>query len=36
LIHLVDWASYFLAEQKNVDAFDIKIIDRLKSELANF
>lgn len=36
LIHLVDWASFYLAELNKVDAFDINIIDKLKSELANF
>lgn len=36
LIHLVDWASFYLAQIKNVDTFEIKIIDRLKSELSNF
>lgn len=36
LIHLVDWASFYLSQIKNVDTFEIKIIDRLKSELSNF
>lgn len=36
LIHLVDWASFYLAEQKQVDAMDISVIDYLKNELANF
>jgi len=36
LIHLVDWASYYLAKKKGVDIFDIKVIDFLKDELANF
>ncbi|MCO5259447.1 MAG: bifunctional phosphoglucose/phosphomannose isomerase [Crocinitomicaceae bacterium] len=36
LIHIVDWASFYLSEIKQVDAFEINIIDRLKSELANF
>ena len=36
LINLVDWASYYLAEIKGVDIMDIKVIDFLKSELANF
>lgn len=35
LIHIVDWASFILAEMDNTDAMDIKIINRLKSELAN-
>jgi len=34
-IHLGDWISMFLAEQRNVDAMDIKVIDSLKQELAN-
>ena len=33
-IHLGDWVSMFLAEKRNVDAMDIKVIDSLKSELA--
>ena len=36
LINLVDWASLYLAELKNVDPIDIAIIDYLKSELAKF
>lgn len=36
LIHLVDWASFYASEMKQVDAIDIKVIDFLKSELANF
>lgn len=36
LIHLVDWASWYLSEIKQVDAMDIKVIDFLKDELANF
>lgn len=36
LIHLVDWASFYLSEINQTDAMEIKIIDRLKSELANF
>ncbi len=36
LINLVDWASYYLAEIKGVDIMDIKVIDFLKGELANF
>jgi len=35
-INLVDWASLYLAELKNVDPIDIEIIDYLKSELAKF
>lgn len=34
-IHLGDWVSMFLAEKRNVDAMDIKVIDSLKQELAN-
>lgn len=33
-IHLGDWVSMFLAEKRNVDAMDIKVIDNLKQELA--
>ncbi len=36
LIHLVDWASLYLAQKKGVDAFDIDIIYYLKDELAKF
>lgn len=36
LIHLVDWASLYLAEIKQVDPIEIVIIDYLKTELANF
>lgn len=35
-INLVDWASLYLAELKEVDPIDIEIIDYLKSELAKF
>jgi hypothetical protein len=34
LINLVDWASYYLALNKNVDAMDIHVIDYLKNELS--
>ena len=34
-IHLGDWVSMFLAEKRNVDAMDIKVIDSLKQELAS-
>jgi len=34
LIHLVDWASYYLNELTGADILDIKVIDHLKSELA--
>lgn len=33
LIHLVDWASYYLCEKNGVDIMDIEIIDFLKAEL---
>lgn len=33
-IHLVDWASLFLAELKGVDAVEVKVIDMLKGELS--
>jgi len=36
LIHLVDWASFFLSELNKVDPMDISVIDYLKAELANF
>lgn len=36
LIHLVDWASYYLSEMNQVDIMDIKVIDFLKNELSNF
>ncbi len=36
LIHLFDWASYYLSELNGVDAFEIKQINYLKSELAKF
>jgi glucose/mannose-6-phosphate isomerase len=36
LINVVDWASWYLSEMKKVDAMDIKVIDFLKGELANF
>ena len=34
LIHLVDWASLYLADLKRVDPMDIKVIDFLKNELS--
>ncbi|MCC5943971.1 MAG: bifunctional phosphoglucose/phosphomannose isomerase [Bernardetiaceae bacterium] len=34
LIHLTDWVSYELAQQKQVDPFPVKVIDYLKSKLA--
>ena len=35
-INLVDWASLYLSDLKQVDPIDIEVIDFLKSELANF
>lgn len=34
LTHLGDWVSYYLAETRNVDPVEIKVIDYLKGELA--
>ncbi len=34
LIHLTDWVSFYLAEMRNVDATEVKVIDHLKAELA--
>lgn len=36
LIHLVDWASVYLAGIKNQDPVEIKVIDYLKDELSKF
>lgn len=36
IINIVDWASLYLSELKNVDPIDIAVIDFLKSELAKF
>lgn len=36
LINLVDWASWYLSELKEVDAMDIKVIDSLKDTLSKF
>ena len=33
-IHLGDWVSVFLAEKKNIDISEVKVIDFLKSELS--
>ncbi|HVA98272.1 MAG TPA: bifunctional phosphoglucose/phosphomannose isomerase [Bacteroidia bacterium] len=33
LIHLGDWISYFVAEQKGVDAIEVNVINHLKAEL---
>lgn len=34
LIYLTDWASLFIAEEKQVDPVEIKVIDALKNHLA--
>lgn len=34
LIHLTDWVSYFLSENKKVDPVEVKVISHLKSEMA--
>ncbi|WP_430404132.1 bifunctional phosphoglucose/phosphomannose isomerase [Fluviicola sp.] len=34
LIHLFDWLSYFLAEEKGIDVIEVKVIDYLKDSLA--
>jgi len=34
LIHLGDWISYYLSEERGVDIVDIKDINYLKSELS--
>ena len=34
LIHFGDWLSWYLSEEKNVDAVEVNVIDHLKSELA--
>lgn len=36
LIHIVDWASFYLCDLNGADIMDIDIIDYLKSELAKF
>ncbi len=36
LIHLVDWASVFLADIRSQDPVEIKVIDYLKDELSKF
>lgn len=33
-IHLGDWISWFASQERNVDAVEINVINRLKSELA--
>jgi|694.fasta_scaffold146381_3 glucose/mannose-6-phosphate isomerase len=34
LIHLTDWASFFLSEMRQVDVMEVKVIDYLKGTLA--
>lgn len=34
LVHLTDWASFYLSELRGVDATEVKVIDFLKGELA--
>ncbi len=34
LVHLGDWVSFYLAQQRGVDPVEIRVIDFLKSELA--
>jgi glucose/mannose-6-phosphate isomerase len=34
LIHVGDWASWYLAEKKGVDATEIAVINMLKGKLA--
>lgn len=34
LINLTDWVSFYLAENRHVDAVEVEVIDYLKSELA--
>ena len=36
LIHLGDWLSFYLAQNKNMDAVEVKVIDHLKGKLATF
>lgn len=36
LIHLVDWASYYLCDLNKADIMDIEVIDFLKDELSKF
>lgn len=36
LIHLLDWASYYLCQLNKVDIMDIQVIDHLKEELSKF
>ena len=34
LIYLTDWASLFIAEKKQIDPVEIRVIDALKDHLA--
>jgi glucose/mannose-6-phosphate isomerase len=34
LIHLTDWVSCYIADLKNIDPVEVKVIDFLKSELS--
>jgi glucose/mannose-6-phosphate isomerase len=34
LVHLGDWVSWYIAEQKKIDATEVRVIDRLKNELS--
>lgn len=34
MIHLFDWLSYFIAEEKGIDVVEVKVIDYLKKSLA--
>lgn len=33
MIHIIDWASFYLAEKTNIDAVEVAIIDSLKKHL---
>jgi glucose/mannose-6-phosphate isomerase len=34
LLHLGDWVSWYIAEMKNIDATEVRVIDHLKGELS--
>jgi glucose/mannose-6-phosphate isomerase len=34
LIHLTDWISVYLADLREMDPVEVKVIDKLKAELA--
>lgn len=34
LVHITDWCSVYLAEMRNVNAIEVKVIDALKAKLA--